>query len=102
MECSLPISVPADKVAQFCRRHGVRKLSLFGSILRDDFGPDSDVDVLVEFEPGRGFTFENTPEILDELQKLFGRAVDVVEMDRIRNRFRREAILSSHRVLYAA
>ncbi len=46
------ISIPQDQIAAFCRRHHIRKLSLFGSVLRDDFGPDSDVDVLVEFEPG--------------------------------------------------
>ena len=46
------LSVPRDKIADFCRRYHIRKLSLFGSVLRDDFGPDSDVDVLVEFEPG--------------------------------------------------
>ena len=46
------LSIPQEKIADFCRRHHIRKLSLFGSVLRDDFGPDSDVDVLVEFEPG--------------------------------------------------
>ncbi len=46
------LSIPQDHIADFCRRHHIRKLSLFGSVLRDDFGPDSDVDVLVEFEPG--------------------------------------------------
>ena len=46
------VSIPRDKIANFCRRHHIRKLSLFGSVLRDDFGPHSDVDVLVEFEPG--------------------------------------------------
>jgi len=46
-------TIPTDEIAAFCRRHHVRRLSLFGSVLRDDFTPDSDVDVLVEFEPGR-------------------------------------------------
>jgi hypothetical protein len=49
----LQIEIPKDQIADFCRRHHIRKLSLFGSVLRDDFGPESDVDVLVEFEPGR-------------------------------------------------
>lgn len=102
MTPALPIPVSIEQVADFCRRHGVRKLSLFGSVLRDDFRPDSDVDIMLQFEPEHGFTFENTPVIIDELRKLFGRDVDVIEQDRIRNRFRREAILSSHRVLYAA
>ncbi len=48
---SLKISIPQDEIADFCRRHHIRRLSFFGSVLRDDFGPDSDVDVLVEFEP---------------------------------------------------
>jgi len=49
---SSQITVPQEEIAEFCRRHGIRRLSLFGSVLRDDFGPDSDVDVLVEFKPG--------------------------------------------------
>ncbi len=46
------IEIPDEEVAEFCRRHRIRRLSLFGSILRQDFGPNSDVDVLVEFQPG--------------------------------------------------
>ncbi|UCC32041.1 MAG: nucleotidyltransferase family protein [Phycisphaerales bacterium] len=70
------VEIPEQAVAEFCRQHGIRRLSLFGSILRDDFGPDSDVDVLVEFEPGtrvglRFFTMER------ELCQLFGRKVDL-------------------------
>ncbi len=91
-----------EEVASFCRRFGVKEFSLFGSVLRDDFRPDSDVDIMLEFLPGHGFTFENTPEIFDELKGIFGREVDVVEKCRIRNRFRRHAIMSSHKVFYAA
>ena len=47
------VNLPRDAIARFCRQHHIRKLALFGSVLRDDFGADSDVDVLVEFEPGR-------------------------------------------------
>lgn len=96
------IPIPMDAVEAFCRRHGVRELSLFGSVLRDDFRPDSDVDVMLEFHPGRGFTFENTPTIIEELRHIFGRDVDVIEKGRIRNPFRRASILASHQVLYAA
>lgn len=46
------IDIPRDRIASFCRRHHIRRLSLFGSVLRNDFGPESDIDVLVEFEPG--------------------------------------------------
>ena len=89
-------------VESFCRRFGVKEFSLFGSVLRDDFRPDSDVDVMLEFLPGHGFTFENTPEIFDELGRIFEREIDVVEKGCIRNPFRRHAIMSSHKVLNAA
>jgi predicted nucleotidyltransferase len=90
------------KLREFCERYGVRELSLFGSALRDDFAPESDVDVLLEFAPGRGFTFENTPDILDGLAAIFGHDVDVAEKGTITNPFRRSAILGSARVVYAA
>lgn len=96
------IPIKADAVREFCLKWGVKELSLFGSILRPDFRPDSDVDVMLEFLPERGFTFENTPLIIEDLSLLFGRGVDVVEKGRIRNRFRRESILSNRRVMYAA
>lgn len=97
-----PIPIPLERIQAFCQHWGVREFSIFGSALRDDFRPDSDVDVLVDFLPGHGFTFENTPAILDELKSIFGREVDVVEKTRIRNPFRRRAILAAHRVIYAA
>ena len=53
MNTKAKIAVPTEQIAQFCHRHHIRKLSLFGSVLRDDFGSKSDVDVLVEFEPGK-------------------------------------------------
>lgn len=77
MQPTLPIQVPKHKIAEFCKRHYIRKLSLFGSVLRDDFGPDSDIDVLVEFEPGKipGLAIITMQQ---ELSALFnGRAVDL-------------------------
>lgn len=76
MRQSARIPVPEDRLRDFCRRHRVRRLALFGSVLREDFRPDSDVDVLVEFEPGETpglafFTMEN------ELSALLGRRVDL-------------------------
>ena len=70
------VTIPKDEIARFCRQHHIRKLILFGSVLRDDFRPDSDIDVLVEFEPGtrvglRFFTMER------ELSELLGRKVDL-------------------------
>ncbi len=68
------IAVPRERVADFCRRHHVRRLALFGSVLRDDFGPDSDVDVLVEFQPGHvpGLAFF---AMQDELAEILGRPI---------------------------
>jgi predicted nucleotidyltransferase len=70
------VSVDQERLAQFCRQNGVRRLAVFGSALRDDFGPDSDVDVLIEFEPGRtpGLRFFGMQE---ELSRLFDRTVDL-------------------------
>lgn len=74
---SVRIDVPRERLADYCRKNGIRKLELFGSVLRDDFGPDSDVDVLVEFEPGRtpGWNFFTMHE---ELSEIFGRKVDLL------------------------
>lgn len=96
------IELPMQKIEEFCRKYGVEEFSLFGSVLRDDFGPDSDVDVMLKFKAGFGFTFDNTPEIYDELEGIFDRPVDVVEKGQIQNPFRRHAIMSSYRVVYAA
>ena len=96
------IALPMEQIKAFCEKFGVDEFSLFGSILREDFGPDSDVDVMLKFKPGRGFTFENTPDIQDELERMFGRPVDVIEKGRIRNPFRRDTIMNSYRVVYAA
>lgn len=70
------LQIPPDKIAEFCRRHHIRRLAFFGSVLRDDFGPDSDVDILVEFEPGHtpGLAFFGM-EI--ELSGIVGRKVDL-------------------------
>lgn len=70
------IPIDVDKIADFCRRHHIRRLSLFGSVLRDDFGPECDVDVLVEFEPGHtpGLSFFAMEE---ELSQIIGRKVDL-------------------------
>lgn len=70
------ISLDKEKIADFCRRHHIQRLSLFGSVLRNDFGPTSDVDVLVEFEPGHvpGLAFFAMEE---ELSRIIGRKVDL-------------------------
>ncbi|SRR5229473_7139703 len=73
---SIKITINRDKITDFCRRHHIRKLALFGSVLRDDFSPESDIDVLVEFEPGHmpGLDFISMEE---ELSKIMGRKVDL-------------------------
>lgn len=73
---SLPISISQEAAAQICLRHHIQKLALFGSVLRDDFGPDSDVDILVEFEPRHTPGFEFI-DIQDQLTALLGRTVDL-------------------------
>ena len=85
------ISIPKDKIADFCRRSHIRRLSLFGSVLRDDFGPDSDVDVLVEFEPGHtpGFEFVS---LENELTRIIGRKVDLQTPASLSRYFRDEVI----------
>ena len=88
--------VSSRRLAEFCRRHHVRKLSLFGSVLRDDFRPDSDIDVLAEFEPGHVPGFLRLHELECELSELFGgRRIDLVTPrflnERIRPRVLREA-----------
>ncbi len=85
------IAVPRDRIETFCRTHHMRRLSLFGSVLRDDFRPDSDVDVLVEFEPGfvPGLEFF---AMQDELSAILGRAVDLNTPGFLSGRIRAEAL----------
>ena len=71
------LAVPKDKIADFCRRHHIRSLRLFGSVLRDDFSPDSDVDVLVEFEAGHVPGFIGLARMEEELAGIVGRRVDL-------------------------
>jgi predicted nucleotidyltransferase len=94
---SLPIPLDYKALVEFCRRHGIRKLSFFGSVLREDFGPDSDVDILVEFEAGKivGFDILDMEEELSVL--LGGHTVDMVNEKYLNHRLRpiilREALV---------
>jgi predicted nucleotidyltransferase len=96
------INLPVSSIGSFCRRWSVRELSLFGSVLREDFSSESDVDVLVAFEPGVRRSLFDLVEMRDELMDLFGRDVDLVSQGGLRNPFRRHEILSTRQVLYAA
>lgn len=96
------IPIPLDRIADFCRRHHIVEFSLFGSVLRPDFRADSDVDVLVAYESGYGPTLEESLDMEDELQAMFGREIDLVERRLIENPFRRYEILTTRQVIYTA
>ena len=96
------IEISESQLAELCRKWKVTELSLFGSILRDDFGSDSDVDVLVVFQPDAPWSLWDILDMREELQDLFGRTIDLVEKEALRNPFRRYEILKNHKVLYAA
>ena len=98
----LHLNIQKEQVSEFCRKHHIRKLAIFGSALRDDFRPDSDVDVLVEFDSEADGSFDQYLETQDFLSSLFGRRVDLVEKSAIRNPFRRHSILTSQEVVYVA
>ena len=98
---SAKVKFDRQKVAELCRRYGVAELALFGSVLRDDFRADSDVDVLVSFDPEVHPSLLELVELREDLKDLFGREVDLVERAGLRNPFRRRAILSTAEVVYA-
>ncbi|QYK49041.1 MAG: nucleotidyltransferase domain-containing protein [Phycisphaeraceae bacterium] len=96
------LSISDDRIADLCRRWRIVEFSLFGSVLTDDFGPESDVDVLVAFEAGATPTLERWLDLIDELRAVIGREVDVVERRLVTNPYRRHHILTHRKVLYAA
>jgi hypothetical protein len=96
------IDVPMDAIRCFCQRWRIRELSLFGSVLRDDFHADSDVDVLVRFEQGEQWSLLDLVAMREQLQSIFGRPVDLVEERCLRNPFRRRGILRTKEPIYAA
>ncbi len=87
-------------LADFCRRWRVRELSLFGSALRDDFGPESDLDFLVSFDPAAPWDLWDFVTMRDELAALTGRPVDLVDREGLRNPYRRQEILATREVLH--
>ena len=94
------IDIPTPELAELCRRHHIRKLMLFGSVLRADFGPDSDIDILVEFEPNHFVGFRIF-QVEEELSQLFGgRKIDLVN-PKFLNRHLKERVLASAQVHYA-
>ena len=102
----MKLSLPHEQIAEFCRKWNVTEFALFGSVLRDDFRADSDVDVLVTFaSPELAPSLFEHVDMEDELEQIFGRSVDLVSkkaVERSENPFRRKAILESAQVVYAA
>lgn len=99
------IAIDQAKLEIFCRKWQITEFSLFGSVLRDDFGPDSDVDVLVTFAPDAGWTLFDIVHVEDELRELFQRDVDLSEriaIEKDPNYILRKHILSTARQVYAA
>ena len=99
------LRVDPERIAEFCRRWRIKELSIFGSALSDDFGPDSDIDLLVVFEdPHRDFGpwMADLVEMEQELQRMFGRKVDFVTKKNVTNPFIRHSILTTRKVIYAA
>lgn len=95
------MNISTAALEAYCRRWKIRELSFFGSVLRDDFGPSSDIDVLVSFLPGTFWGFEIS-DMECELETMLGRKVDLVMKEGLRNPFRRHAILTNRQVVYAA
>jgi hypothetical protein len=95
------IDVPRERIAEICRRHHIRRLALFGSVLRDDFTPQSDVDVLVEFQPGKTPGF-GIWDVEQELSAVIGRRVDLRTPQELSKYFREEVLAEAEELYVAA
>ncbi len=100
MGTTAAVEIPSDLLKALCRKWKVRELSLFGSAIRDDFGPESDVDILVSFRDDAPWSLWDFTTMRDELSALVGRPVDLVEREGLRNPFRRHRILKTRKVIY--
>ncbi len=105
MEKRLHIETPMDRIEAFCRKWRVQRMWLFGSALREDFGPESDVDVMVEFAPEARWSLLDLVGAEQELSAVMGRSVDLVErqcVEHSTNWIRRRHILENAEILYVA
>ncbi len=105
MKVEEKLRVSKESIAKFCKKWKIMEFALFGSVLREDFSPDSDVDVLVTFSPDSDWEVEHLLDMKEELESLFGRVVDLVEkrlVEESRNYIRRKHILSHMEAVYAA
>jgi len=99
MENRLRVNVPSEKLIDFCKKNHIHKLSFFGSVLTNQFRPDSDLDVLVEFEAGKGPGFFELSGMEMELSKLFGRRVDLRTPKEL-SRYFRDQVIANAQVQY--
>ena len=99
---TVQLPIPKKEIAAFCKRWEVTELSLFGSVLRADFRPDSDVGVLVTFSPKAEISLFDLVQMKLDLEEIFRRPVDVIEKDALENPFRKREILKTAQVIYAA
>jgi predicted nucleotidyltransferase len=99
---TIQVELPREALRAFCARWNVRELSLFGSVLRDDFRPDSDLDVLVSFDEEAHIGLWDMAQMVSELESMFGRKVDLVEKEALSNPYRKKAILNHREIVYAA
>jgi predicted nucleotidyltransferase len=100
----IPSFLPALELTAFCRKWRIREMALFGSALRDDFRPDSDIDFLVSFEKGVNHSLGDLVKAEDELSRIIGRKADLVErpgIEHSHNALRRDAILNTAQIIYA-
>jgi predicted nucleotidyltransferase len=97
-----PLEIPDEVIRSFCRKWKIAELALFGSVLRGDFRPDSDIDVLATFASDAKWSLFDHARMREELSTLLGREADVVETSGLRNPFRRQEILATRRVIYVA
>jgi predicted nucleotidyltransferase len=95
------IPVSPARITEFCQRWHINEFALFGSVLRDDFRPDSDIDVLVTFAPDYGLTWDDRLKMQEDIETLFGRKVDLVNKKYVKNPYRRSEILKTRKVIYA-
>ena len=101
-EIDVSMNAPKEQIIDFCHRWKITEFALFGSALREDLRPDSDIDVLVTFEPEAGWSLFDLATMQHELEALFNGNVDLVERAGLRNPFRRHDILKTRQVIYAA
>jgi predicted nucleotidyltransferase len=99
---TLQIDIPFIQIKNFCHRWGIREFGLFGSVLRDDFNQNSDIDVLVSFDKGLGISLFDIAQMKIELELIFKRPVDILEKEALRNHYRKKQILETVQVIYGA